>query len=504
MSVQIDVFAEMNLPSVIRYTRQWLIAAFALLIGLALTLAATPGCSRPESGDEVAANNEKPSPPETISVLIVGDSQIGPAIKRQWSARRDGELDVRDMTVREFIDSGLELNSDIDVVIYPPGLLGELVAKEQIAEIPESVWNDKESFNKQELLRHARSAMVSYSKNVWAVPLGSPSLVMLYRSDVLKKLNVKPPTTWEEFDQLAAKLAETQSLTDDQGNELPTEVGIPLADQWCAQFFLARAAAYIRYRGNLSTVFNRTDMEPLIASEPFVETLREMKAAIHIPPESWQNARQAYADIIAGKTAVAISWPAPIRNEAGEEVSANQSVRIARIPGSNRWFDSGGNGWTGRPPFESMQVDWLEFDGLVASINRNSGRSLTSQEFLRWLPSKSISLAVLAGSQHSGPFRASQLGNPMLWTGNSISPEAAIQYSDIVREINDESVIFGFPRIPGRSEYLASLNEAVADCLAGKLEPAAALKSAAEKWKKITEKYGATPQRANLRRGEGI
>ncbi len=475
-----------------------------LLIGLAITLLVLPACSRPEPAVDVTANNERAARPEKIGVLIVGDDQIGPVIQRQWAARRDGELDVRDMSVSEFIASGLELSPDIDVVIYPPGLLGELVAKEQIVEIPASVWNDEENLNKKELLRHARSTLVSFSKKVWAVPLGSPDLVMLYRADVLQKLNVPPPTTWEEFDNLLMVLAKTQTLTDDDGKDLPTEVGIPLADQWCATMLLARAAAYIRYRGKLSTVFDRNDMEPLIASEPFVAALTEMKATLHASPDNWQNARQVYADMIAGKTAVAISWPAPVRRDTGEEAISNQAVEFARLPGSVRWFDTGGNGWTERPSSESVHVDLLGFDGFVASINSKSGHSLTSQEFLRWLPSKSISLAVMAGSPHSGPFRASHLGTSTLWTGAGVSPEAAAQYSDIVRDINEETVVFVFPRIPGQDEYLATLNAAVADCLAGKMEPEAALKSAAEQWRKITEKYGATPQRANLRRGEGI
>ena len=494
----------MNSQTLFRFLRRWRSNSSAPLIGLAMILMVLPACSGPKPIDDVAAENERSAPPEKIGVLIVGDDQLGTVIKRQWSAHRDGELDVKNLTFDEFTADGCELDSNTDIVIYPPGLLGTLVANEQIAEIPESVWNDKENLNKKELLRHARSTLVKFSKKVWAVPLGSPNLVLLYRSDVLEKLDVEPPATWEELDGLIAKLARTQALTDDQGNELPTEIGVPLTDQWCATMFLARAAAYIRYRGKLSTVFDRKDMEPLIVSEPFVEALREMKAAFHSSPSSWQNARQVYADIVAGKTAVAISWPAPIQNDTSEEPNSNESVAMARLPGSRRWFDSGGNGWTERPPSESMQVDLLSFDGFVASINNKSGRSLTSQEFLRWLPSKSISLATMAGSPHSGPFRASHLGNSTLWTGNGISPEAAAQYSDIIRKINEEAVVFVFPRIPGRDEYLESLNAAVADCLAGKMEPEEALKSAAEKWREITEKYGATLQRASLRRGEGI
>jgi ABC-type glycerol-3-phosphate transport system substrate-binding protein len=488
----------------IRALYGWPFQVVVYLVVVAVVLTSLPACSGPQPAADETVDQDRSTPLEKICILIVGDDQIGSVITRQWSAHREGELEIRNLSFSEFVSNGCELDSGVDVVIYPPGLLGELATKEQIAEIPSSVWNDEENLNKKEILRHARSTLVSFSKKVWAVPLGSPSLVMLYRSDVLKKLNLNPPATWEEFDNLIAKLTETQSLTDDQGHELPTEIGIPLSDQWCATMFLARVAPYIRYRGKLSTVFDRNDMEPLVASEPFIEALKEMKAAFQSSPASWQNAREVYADMIAGKTAVAISWPAPIRDGTSEQAMTNPSVEIARIPGAHRWFDAGGNGWTERSPSESIHVDLLAFDGFVASINSKSGRSLTSQEFLRWLPSKSISLATLAGSPHSGPFRASHLGNSTLWSGNGISQEAAAQYSDIIREINEQSVVFMFPRIPGQVEYLEILNAAVADCLAGKIEPEAALKTVAEQWKQITEKYGATPQRANLRRGEGI
>jgi multiple sugar transport system substrate-binding protein len=59
-------------------------------------------------------------------------------------------------------------------------------------------------------------------------------------------------------------------------------------------------------------------------------------------------------------------------------------------------------------------------------------------------------------------------------------------------------------RLPGRDEYLAALDAAVAQAVAGDAKPADALATAAAKWREITARIGLENQRRALRRDLGL
>ena len=59
-------------------------------------------------------------------------------------------------------------------------------------------------------------------------------------------------------------------------------------------------------------------------------------------------------------------------------------------------------------------------------------------------------------------------------------------------------------RLPGRDDYLAALDSAVEQAIAGDVKPADALATAATKWREITERIGIEIQRRALRRDLGL
>jgi hypothetical protein len=60
------------------------------------------------------------------------------------------------------------------------------------------------------------------------------------------------------------------------------------------------------------------------------------------------------------------------------------------------------------------------------------------------------------------------------------------------------------PRIPGIDEYLAALDEAVKSSADARVIPADALKTAAQKWEKITDSHGREKQREAYQKHLGI
>ena len=58
--------------------------------------------------------------------------------------------------------------------------------------------------------------------------------------------------------------------------------------------------------------------------------------------------------------------------------------------------------------------------------------------------------------------------------------------------------------LPGRTEYLAALDAAVASAVRGRKSPAEALRDAAAQWRQITARLGLDRQRTAYRRSLGL
>ncbi len=449
------------------------------------------GCGQSSSKDDSTAKSAKKEVVlSDLKVLVVDDPDIGPVIARQWAARSGGKLEIVNESSTDLASQEFSIDQSVDVVIYPSRLLGDLVTAKRFEEVPNSVWDDEDQLNKKELLRHSRTTNVRWASRTWAVPLGSPLFVMLYRTDVLERLGESVPQTWADFDRIAGKLAAKDKFENANGQPLPTQIGLPLADYWRAQMLLLRSAAYVRARGRTSTIFERGSGKPMIANAAYVKALEGLQAvcANNYDELKQQTPKQTFLDLLSGKTAIAITWPsASFQPETDSELS--DLIAIANVPGSSKLFDSAKGTWSERDSDTIKNVPLIGFSGLVASITVNSSNIGSARELLKWLPSKSISNSVLPKSEQTGPFRASHLGNPAKWTGGLVSPEAGEEYATVIRAANENTVIVVFPRIPGQAKFIAVLDRAVEDVLSMKESATAALTNAAGQFEQLLNEF---------------
>ena len=80
----------------------------SLLIGLT-------GC--PVADDRPA--KQKPltvAPPDAIKLLVIGDTEIGPKLVRQWKAHQDGQLSVENQSQAEWIKAGFPISDGTDLI----------------------------------------------------------------------------------------------------------------------------------------------------------------------------------------------------------------------------------------------------------------------------------------------------------------------------------------------------------------------------------------------------
>lgn len=489
-----------------RSPRPFLLILLILLIGCCQFLT---GC-RPSEDSKSLPIPQGESSLETVTpeplVLLVVDTaadQLGNAIARQWTAEMGGEIEVLSLPPDQFATEDYQLPAGVDVLIYPVPLLGELESRRRLLEFSPKVWSDDE-FNRTELLPMYRSKLIRHANRTWAIPLGGPQFALMYDRDWLEEQGGQIPDLWEDWLQRLDQAGSTEP----QGSDPSQIFQMPLAEGWAAQMFLLRAGSMIRSRGRLSTVFDRSTMQPLLDSIPFRKALEDLQQLIQGNPSQLAlTPADVFRNILTGQAKSGITWLHPTMDSpmtSGDRDKPAVNIGFARLPGQANWFDSSTERWIRRGPDDGIRSDLIGFAGRLASVSSNSRVSDQGFEFLGWLGNKTTALKTIAGDPDFGPFRSSHLGNPTRWSGERVSEQAAQEYSDLILAIQEQDINFMFPRIPGRDRYLAALDRNIRSCLGGELDPGTALKNTSQEWEKITESIGRNRLIQELRKDAGL
>ena len=478
-------------------------------MALALFGLMAAGCSpkpavEPKAGSTSAATTE-------LNVLVVGDSIMADGVARRWQAEGRGEAKVTEITTDQWVTQDFVIEPQIDVVIFPAGFQADVVTRERVLEIPSETWLGEE-INKNELLNHFRTTVTRYGNKIFALPLGAPQFMLVYRADVLAAIDTPVPKTWDELDALIEKLNGHTDLKDSTRNALPTRFAQPTGDNWAAHMLLIRVASVVSGYGRLSTVFHVESMKPLIDTPPFVQALEKMaaaerRAAGSAEGTSFADPADVYRALADGRAALGITWPSA--QFVNESTPANRNLRVARLPGSAKWFEQSQQVWMERKPDEQVQVDYLGFGGSVAAVSRNSLHASESLQFVAWLCNKRTNLQISTQLMETGPLRVSQLADPIRWCGESISAEGAEEFSQVTTATHESRTVFTFPRIAGQHEYIAELSAACRTFITAETSSTetaeSTLKSVAEKWQALTQTHGGpSTQSRRLRAAEGF
>jgi len=204
---------------------------------------------------------------------VVDDPALAAAVVAaagEWNAQTGAELQVEETTEKNLTQAD---TLPADAVICPSHLLGVLAERKMLKDAPPEIRNNPDWADTFELLKLHEAV---WGKQVLAVPFGSPVFCVYYRADLLEKLGRRPPRTWSEYEELA-KLFAVQKP--DPAKDAWCGTIEPLAPGWAGLVLLARVAPYAKHRDNFSTLFNIETMEPLVASPPMEQALKELVAA---------------------------------------------------------------------------------------------------------------------------------------------------------------------------------------------------------------------------------
>lgn len=489
----------------------WLLAASLLF------LTGCTGENQPPAGDGSATANELPWQGVKLRLIVADDGSLAEAIGRvrgEWKATTGAELDIAEAT-----SSGL-LSAEPprgDVLIYPAYVMGVLVERKRLRPLPAKTLNSDE-LAWAEIFETDKTFDANWGAETYACPLGSPSLICLYRQDLLDKLGREPPNTWAEYQDLAALLA-------DRGNSgaaaPPNDASWsgtmePLAEGWAGLTLLARAAAYAKHRNHFSTLFDMETMDPLISGEPFVKALDELTAAKSQMPAAALDAspRDVHEAFLDGRCGMALTWTSAAWGAAGTDDAVADAAKsvgektlevgFIELPGSPEAFNPKSRQWDSRRDDEASRVALVGVSGRLASVTAQSEHADAAFQLLAWLSGPRWSRRISTSSGATTLFRRSQVAAGGGWADERLGPAGALAYAETVERSLSSAESFGAPRIAGRDRYLAALDRAVRDAVMGKLENKAALKRAGEEWRAITDELGLDRQRAAYRRSLGL
>lgn len=474
--------------------RKW-IHELRCLLSLTAFLVFGTGCLPSNDTKHASEDGKAPNPSSSpIHVIVVDDEPLAATIRRQWEAAAEGAIQVENVvssTVSELQTKRLSA----DVLIYPSSWLGELVEERMLIPVSSRARNDSQ-YDRSEILPLDQTAAVTWGERTYAFSFGVPQFVLMYRQDVLERMQLVPPRTWVEYQQICDRLAE---------QDIPMACVEPLAPGWAAYALLARAASYAREPSRYWTLFDFENMEPMIATPPFERALSELVKAAAIIPENERaglTPAQARDNVIAGRSIIAVTWPTA-GDQGDGSADAETAIGFARLPGARNRYNLSGKVWIENSENDIRRVPLFGIDGRLGSVLTTSAYPRHAFNFLAWLTGKQRSAAICSASQHTAPFRQSHVSRARLWVGATVPAASSEAYFDAAAAAKSESLWLGGIRIPGREDYLSALDQAVSDALHGK-DAASALAAAAERWRETTKRLGIARQRAAYLKSLGL
>ena len=472
--------------------------AFCLVFFIILGCSAKPTSSSNQNGastadDDTTSEIQVAGP---LRVLVLDDPEFSMVLEREWIAHSEYEVTIQNEAEASFLSRiRSEPNSlNVDVVIFPSRLLGELAEKRLLRALPPSLSStgsaeDVSGYNLGDVWRAVARKEMRWDGRQLAVTLGAPVPLLMVRDDLVEEV----PTTWTEL----------ASFVHEQGESLPegiAPVAEPLADGWAARMFLSRAAPYLYQESRVSQFFDYAKMQPRISSEPCLRALREMVATYDRKNDELDVAR-AYEAFMMGRAAMAITWPRRLSMDSPPPFS----VSVHKLPGTAEEYEVREQRWRALPvPDGLRRIAVLGHEGRMGAICRKGKNASLAGVFLGWVGGAEQGLRICVRSRSSAPFRQSHQVNARLWCGENLTRQTASQYGDCLQATLSRTEAYLGIRIPGQDRYVKALDQAVISALHGETTAQEALRRASEAWESITDELGRDEQMAAYRHSLGI
>lgn len=427
------------------------------------------GCGSTEKKSEPPKSSATDKLP--LKVLVVAAPDFADEMQRRWNAISETPAEVSKATLEEWLEDIKGKTGKVDVVIYPSLFLGEVQQGGTLLPLTSDFWSSSQ-LNEKDIFEFERRFANRWGKERFAMSLGSPPLVLGYRADLFEKWKWSPPKTWTEYDELVTKI---QQLTPEQiaeaGGAADSWLGVaePNRSDAVIDFMLARTAAEIRHRGNISALFSTETMEPRFDQPPFLTSIEAMtKVAKTIPAANRLGPEATFAALLEKRCVMSIGWPS---RPVGDNLAPSDiGIRISNLPGSQKYFN-GSQGWQTRGDDEEGFVPYRGNYGYLASIIKASRRTGIASRFISWLTEKEAQGQVCPKLPIAMPTRYSTLPRLSEFVDPRLPSDAVKDIEDAIRSSQQNLVWLAPLRVPPVREVRLAIDSALQKGLDGQFTP---------------------------------
>ncbi|MCI0529002.1 MAG: extracellular solute-binding protein [Nitrospira sp.] len=400
--------------------------------------------------------------------------------------------------------------------VLPPQWIVDYILPGYLEYLTPRVTSDK-ALKWEDVVPFFRDFSATYQGRIYAIPLDGDFQMVYYRSDLLKRDNLKPPATWEDYLAIA-KHFHSQDLNGDS----EADYGSCISKRPNAQAYWmvwSVAAAFLQNRGTgQGSFFDTETMKPLVNNEAFAAALGIYKETANYGPPDELNLEvgDTRRFFTSGRCALSIDW-GDIGTLAINPATSKVKDKVGAVilPGTRRILDR----QTGKLmdcnqttcPYAINGVNhapFAAFGGWSGIINAAAPPKAkdAAYAFLSYMnqPVQS-NVDVTLGASGFNPYRTSQFLNPDPWIKAGMSLDAAQSYlGAIAASLSSPNMVLDL-RIPQNQRYQqVVLDTAIAQFLAGKITKQEAMKQIYDGWEEITEKLGRDSQLKAYRASLGI
>lgn len=186
-----------------------------------------------------------------------------------------------------------------DVIMLWYVELGAMAEKHVLTDLTEFIAENRNIIKPEDFIPSIYNAYSLYNGKRLAIPYDGDTHVLFYRKSLLKKYNLQPPETWDDYLNIAKIITENEKSDGIYG----TAVMAPRSAMIVVSSFMNRLASF---GGRMTDESGK----PVINSEEAIQALSAMsehsKYALPSPLETdWEVSRDAF---LSGRVAMAEQW----------------------------------------------------------------------------------------------------------------------------------------------------------------------------------------------------
>jgi multiple sugar transport system substrate-binding protein len=445
----------------------------------------------------------------TINILTRPGPVIAGAVAnrgKEFEAMTGAKIVVNEVPFAEIFpkiqqDWSTGANS-IDVGVFAAGWGVELAADGLLENLDPYVAKDTK-IDLQDIAPYFREFGQKIGGHTMLIQLDGDFQMVYYRKDVLDKMGLQPPKTWEDYLDVASKI----NGQDMNGDGTP-DYGSCIFKKRNAQSYFAVqtiASSIVQTQGTAQGFqFDNATMKPLVNNDGWKKAFELYKeTGKYGPPEELNmDIGDTRALFEAGRCGLLIEWgdPGPLQLEDNAKVIKNKLFAVAAV-GSKEVLDRA----TGKlvpvsaetAPYAVDGVNYAPFSafgGWAGAINAKSDPKVkqAAYDFLSYMSqSKQSDVDVTMGWTGFNPYRNSQLASTEFWVKSGMSEDLAQNYMGAIKAALYNPNMASDLKIPGAQQYTSVvLDTELARYLAGEITVDEALKNIEDGWNKVTDDFG--------------